>query len=100
MKKALIAVALASSFGLGVGTVVVAAPELTFKQEANAHPEIRDAIHALDKAIGHLDAAKDDFGGNKAQAITDAKAARHSLVKALFFRLKKDDNALDKANGY
>jgi hypothetical protein len=42
-----------------------------------------------------LEAAPDDFGGNKAAAIRDTRAAIHSLKKALYFRLHMDDAALD-----
>jgi hypothetical protein len=41
--------------------------------------------------------APDDFGGNKAAAIRDTEQAIHSLKKALYFRLKMDDAALDRA---
>jgi hypothetical protein len=44
-----------------------------------------------------MEAAPDDFGGNKAAAIHDARAAIHSARKALYFRLHMDDEALDRA---
>ena len=43
-----------------------------------------------------MEAAPDDFGGNKAAAIRDTRAAIHSLKKALYFRLHMDDEALDR----
>jgi hypothetical protein len=43
-----------------------------------------------------LQAAPDDFGGNKGNAIRDTQAAIHSLKKALYYRLKMDDAAIEK----
>jgi hypothetical protein len=42
-----------------------------------------------------LEAAPGDFGGNKAAAIADDRAAIHSLKKALYYRLHMDDAAID-----
>jgi hypothetical protein len=44
-----------------------------------------------------LEAAPDDFGGNKAAAIADTRKAIHSLKRALYYRLKMDDAAIDNA---
>jgi hypothetical protein len=98
MKKTLIAAALAlSSFGLGVGTMALAAPQLTIQSEQKAHPNIMAAVRAMHVALTDMEKAPDDFGGNKAAAIADTKAAIHSLKRALYFRLKLDDKALDAA---
>jgi hypothetical protein len=51
----------------------------------------------LKEALKELEAAPDDFGGNKAAAMADTKQAIHSLKKALYYRLKMDDAAIDKA---
>ncbi len=74
-----------------------AAPQLSIQSERAAHPRIVQAIDRLKVAIKELNAAPDDFGGSKVQAITDAKAAIHSLAKALYYRLKMDDAAIDRA---
>jgi hypothetical protein len=73
----------------------VAAPGLTIQSEEAAHPRIVAAIHELKHALEELQAAPDDFGGNKAAAIHDTKVALHSLRKALYFRLHMDDAAID-----
>jgi hypothetical protein len=77
--------------------VALAAPELTVQSERAAHPRIVEAINHMKEALKELEAAPDDFGGNKAVAISDTKRAIHSLKKALYFRLKMDDEAIDRA---
>jgi len=42
-------------------------------------PRIHAAVHALDDAIGELNAAGHDFCGHKEDALRDAKAAREQL---------------------
>jgi hypothetical protein len=73
-----------------------AAPPTTIQAEEAAHPRIVDAIHHMREALHEMEAAPDDFGGNKAQAIHDCQVAIHSLRKALYFRLRMDDAALDR----
>ena len=67
------------------------------RQEENAHPNIAKAMHDIEKSMRALHDAPDDFGGHKGQAENDLKAAYISLRKALYFRLKMDDAALDRA---
>jgi hypothetical protein len=74
----------------------VAAPQLTIQSEEAAHPRMIKAIHLMLDALHEMEAAPDDFGGNKAAAIHDARAAIHSARKALYFRLHMDDEALDR----
>lgn len=76
----------------------VAAPGLTIQSEEAAHPRIVAAIHEMKDALHELEAAPDDFGGNKAAAIHDTRVALHSLRKALYFRLHMDDAAIDRVN--
>jgi hypothetical protein len=88
-------------FGIALGIqpmVASAAPQLTIQSEQAAHPRITDAIHKLEQALGELQAAPDDFGGNKAAAMADMRTAIHSLKKALYFRLHLDDAAIDNAH--
>ncbi len=86
--------------GLGFATLPLtasAAPELTIQQERAAHPRIVEAIKLMQESLRELEAAPHDFGGNKAAAIADTRKAIHSLKKALYFRLKMDDAAIDRA---
>jgi hypothetical protein len=86
------------AFGIaGHSSVALADPQLTMRSEDMAHPRLVKAIHEMRDALEELRAAPDDFGGNKAAAIRDTEKAIHSLRKALYFRLKMDDAALDRA---
>jgi hypothetical protein len=73
-----------------------AAPPISMQTEEAAHPRIVEAIHHMREALHELQAAPDDFGGHKAQAIHDCEVAIHSLRKALYFRLRMDDAAIDR----
>ncbi len=74
-----------------------AAAQLSIQSERTAHPRLVEAIRLLQDGLRELEAAPDDFGGNKAAAITDTRRAIHSLKRALYFRLKMDDAAIDNA---
>jgi hypothetical protein len=76
----------------------VAAPQLTIQTEEAAHPRIVAAIHEMKHALEELEAAPEDFGGNKGVAVHDTRVAIHSLRKALYFRLHMDDAAIDRVN--
>ena len=67
----------------------VAADESVHK-EAGQHPRIAKAIRELEDAVRYMEAAPHDFGGNKAQAIADSKAAIASLRRALAYRAERD----------
>jgi hypothetical protein len=89
--------ALALVTALATGALpALAAPQLSIQGEDAAHPRIVEAIHHMKEALREMEAAPDDFGGNKAAAIRDTKVAIHSLRKALYFRLHMDDAAIDK----
>lgn len=99
-KTNLSSVALSALMALGmasVATVSRAEPQLTMKSEEAAHPRLVRAIHEMREALKELREAPDDFGGNKAAAIRDTEKAIHSIKKAVYFRLKMDDAALDRA---
>ena len=81
----------------GMSGSAYAAPELSMRSEEMAHPRLVQAIHEMREALRELREAPDDFGGHKAAAIHDTEQAIHSLKKALYFRLKMDDAALDRA---
>lgn len=68
----------------------------TVHSEEAAHPRLVHAIHNMQDALKELEAAPDDFGGNKAAAIRDTRQAIHSVRKALYFRLHMDDASLDR----
>jgi hypothetical protein len=80
----------------GHPTSAFAAPQLTIQSEEAAHPRLVHAIHNLQDVLKELEAAPDDFGGNKAAAIRDTHQAIHSVRKALYFRLHMDDAAIDR----
>ena len=93
---------LAAGILLGMGLcaqplLASAGPALTIQSERAAHPRIVAAIHNMKDALKEMEAAPDDFGGNKAAAIADTRKAIHSLKKALYFRLKMDDEAIERA---
>jgi len=87
---------------LGIGLcaqpmLASADPALSIQSERAAHPRIVTAIREMKEALREMEAAPDDFGGNKAAAIADTRKAIHSLKRALYFRLKMDDAAIDRA---
>lgn len=89
----------AMALGLALGAFSLsasAAPPATIQGEEAAHPRIVEAIHHMREALREMEAAPDDFGGNKAQAIHDCRVAIHSLRKALYYRLHMDDAAIDR----
>jgi cytochrome c556 len=87
----------AALMGLAFASPAFADPQLTIKSEEAAHPRIMKAIHEMDEALKELKEAPHDFGGNKGKAMADTSAAIHSLKKALYYRLKMDDAAIDRA---
>ncbi len=92
---------IATGLLLGIGLAAQpmaasAAPELSVQSERAAHPRIVEAINHMSEALREIEAAPDDFGGNKAVAIADTKRAIHSLKRALYFRLRMDDAAIDR----
>ena len=93
---------IAAGMLLGIGLcaqpmLASADPALSVQSERAAHPRIVAAIREMKEALREMEAAPDDFGGNKAAAIADTRKAIHSLKKALYFRLKMDDEAIDRA---
>jgi len=79
---------------LATGSVLAslnAAAQETVREEAGQHPRIARAIHELEDAIKYMEAAPHDFGGHKAQALADSRAAVKSLREALAYRAVKDN---------
>ncbi len=84
-------------FGCAVPRVAAAdPPPAALRQEEARHPRLVHAIAEMRDALQALEAAPDDFGGNKAAAIRDTRMAIHSLRRALYFRLHLDDAAIDR----
>jgi hypothetical protein len=97
--KFMLASAACALMALAIGAqpmYAFAGPQLTVQSEEAAHPRIVRAIHEMREALREIEAAPDDFGGNKAAAARDTRAAIHSLKKALYFRLHMDDEAIDR----
>jgi hypothetical protein len=88
---------LVGAMGLAALPQAALAQPLTIQSEAAAHPRVVDAIKRMEEAYNLLQAAPDDFGGNKAQAMADTRRAIHSLRRALFYRLHLADAAIDAA---
>jgi hypothetical protein len=72
----------------GVGSWVAGAQ--TVRTEEATHPRIAAAIRELEEAIRYMEAAPHDFGGHKAGAIRDSRAAVVQLKLALAYRAAKD----------
>ena len=62
----------------------------TVHSEMEHHPRIAKAIRELEDAIAYLEAAPHDFGGHKAAAIRDLRAAIEQLRKAIAYRARDD----------
>jgi len=60
------------------------------RTEAANHPRIAAAIREIEGAIQYMEAAPHDFGGHKAAAIRDSRAAVQQLKLALAYRAKQD----------
>jgi hypothetical protein len=73
------------------------AQQFTYQTERAAHPNLAKALDAMSLALKDLEVAQSDFGGNKTLAIRDMRRAIHSARKALYFRMKLDDAAIDRA---
>ena len=84
-----IAVALAASAMLTIAACSIAAAQ-TVRTEAAEHPRIATAIRELEDAIRYMEAAPHDFGGHKAAAIRDSRAAVAQLRAALAYRARID----------
>lgn len=83
------AVALAASVMFTTAACSFAAAQ-TVRSEAAEHPRLVAAIRELEGAIQYLEAAPHDFGGHKAAAIRDSRAAIVQLRAALAYRARMD----------
>ena len=83
-------VVLAAAFLIVLGVSYSHLSAQTVRTEAANHPRIAAAIRELEGAIQYMEAAPHDFGGHKAAAIRDSRAAVTQLKLALAYRAKQD----------
>ncbi len=83
-------VAIAAMIALALGGLVTPSVAQTVQTEAINHPRIAAAIREMEEAIRYMEAAPHDFGGHKAAAIRDTRAAIVQLRKALAYRARVD----------
>ena len=84
----------ASLAGMAALAPSPAAAQLTPQQEWAAHPNLARAVREMDQALHVLQQTPDDFGGNKNAAMRDLQAGIISLKRAIFYRLRMDDAAI------
>lgn len=75
---------------IALSAVPVSAQQ-TVRTEAAEHPRIAAAIRELEEAILYMEKAPHNFGGHKAKAIADSKAAVAQLKLALAYRAAQDN---------
>jgi hypothetical protein len=79
--KMSVAAGVLSGMGLcALPMIASAAPQLTIQSERAAHPRLVEAIRLLQDGLKELEAAPDDFGGNK--AADHRYAPGHSFFEA------------------
>jgi len=92
MKKILNPAIVVIAFAIGVFfTTAFINPQQNVASEESEHPRIAKAITQMQDAIDYMEHAPHDFGGHKAVAIADTKAAIKSLKMAMAYRAKKDN---------
>jgi hypothetical protein len=89
MKKSIVTASIVLAF-LGGIFATTAFTSIEKQNEAKKHPRIEAAIRNMYDALDYMQAAGDDFGGHKAQAMTDTRAAIKSLKAALGYRFMED----------
>ena len=89
MKKLLVTASVVSAFAIGV-FATTAFTTIERQNEAKKHPRIEAAIRNMYDALDYMKAAPDDFGGHKAAAMADTRAAITSLKAALGYRFMED----------
>ncbi len=78
-----------------ISTPVYADPQFTMQQEMEANPNLTKALNEMKSALKELEATPNEFGGNKSKAISDLRSAIDWTTKALYYRLREDDDRLD-----
>ena len=88
LKKRIAAGGMLLGMGLCAQPMLASAePGLSVQSERAAHPRIVAAIRQMQEAVREMEAAPDDFGGNKAAAIADAPGYTF-FEKSLVFPLE------------
>ena len=90
MLKHLLVATLAAAT-LGAVTVTPGLAQNTVRTETASHPRIAAAIRELEESIRYMEAASHNFGGHKAKAIADSRAADVQLRLALAYRAGQDN---------
>jgi hypothetical protein len=88
MKKKLVAASVVLAFATGV--LATSAFTSAKQNEGKKHPRIEKAIDNMYDALDYMEKAPDDFGGHKAAAMRDTRAAIVSLKQALGYRYHED----------
>jgi len=83
------------AFAIGVACLLAlpcsfAARAQNVHSELENHPRIAKAVRELEDAIAYMEAAPHDFGGHKAAAIRESRAAIEQLRKAMAYRARED----------
>jgi len=89
MKKKLVAAGLVLAFATGV-LATTAFTSIEKQNESKRHPRIEKAIDDMYDALDYMEKAPDNFGGHKAAAMMDTRAAIKSLKQALGYRYHED----------
>jgi hypothetical protein len=98
-KRAAIVAVLSMAGVMGLAALPQAAaaqPSPEMRAQIAAHPNMVEAIRDMQLAYRALDRAPDTFGGHKAAAMADLQRAIRSTKRALFYRIRMDDAALDR----
>jgi hypothetical protein len=83
-------IVLAGAVMLAAGTASWVARAQNVRTDAVNHPRIAAAIRELEGAVSYMEAAPHDFGGHKAAAIRNSRAALVELRAALAYRARED----------
>jgi hypothetical protein len=81
----------------GCVTPPPAQAQISFETERREHPNMARAIDEMNAAYRDMERAPSDFGGQKSQAMQALRSAIISARRALYFRMRLDDNALWRA---
>ncbi len=87
MRKLALALGVACMFAIPAPFVAQAQ---NVHSEFENHPRIAKAVREMEDAIAYMEAAPHDFGGHKAAAIRDTRAAVEQLRRAMAYRARQD----------
>ncbi|MGD0961690.1 MAG: hypothetical protein ABSB19_17915 [Methylomonas sp.] len=78
-----------------ISSAVYADPQNSTRNEEAANPALVNAVNSMNAALKELQAAPNEFGGNKAKAIADLKTAIDSTKRALNYYPQKNEDQYD-----